>query len=128
MQEIWRTTVPKALDGVVKGLKKHIEKGGALPPPEQLRNLKAGSFPMSITIEQDEVSGEQMLKAEVTAGRAVWLEEMKRLLESTAKVLCGHEWIALRPHAGSRAEKGKRSICRSVRMFWCIPRSEAQSR
>lgn len=102
MQDMWKTSIPKALDGVVKRLRKYIESGGMLPPRERLQNLKAGSFALSITVEVDPASGEQTLKAEVAAGRGAWVEEMRRLLESTAKVLCTHKWVALRPHPGCK--------------------------
>ncbi|MEA2692214.1 MAG: hypothetical protein QOJ16_1601 [Acidobacteriota bacterium] len=98
----WETELPALLDRTLKDAVRLHEKakasGKTLVQPPSAPNRD--SFPLRVTTEIE--PGEEMgkLKAEIVAGRALWLHRMPELLTKTANVLHQHRWTILAPPRG----------------------------
>jgi hypothetical protein len=98
----WETELPALLDRTLKDAVRLHEKakasGKTLVQPPSAPNRD--SFPLRVTTEIE--PGEEMgkLKAEIVAGRALWLHHMPELLTKTANVLHQHRWTILAPPRG----------------------------
>jgi Protein of unknown function (DUF4238) len=96
----WSSTLPALLDEVVRESVQRLElakKAGTLL--SAARN-DGNSIPLRISTEVDPEKEFGTLKAELIAGRELWLYSIKRLLTDTANVLLQHRWSIVKPPKG----------------------------
>lgn len=99
----WETEIPELLNRtMVRAIRKAEEAKAAgktiviRSPPEN-----RGDFPLRISTEAKPDEDVVLIKAEIIAGRALWLSSMARLLTKTARALHRHKWTILSPPKGS---------------------------
>ena len=94
MKERWERDLPDLLNSVLERSVRDLERGRAKtvmdddPPFENPKGI------FNVVIEPPEVpeSDQGSIRAEVTVGRALWLEGIKRLLTHVAHRLSTHKW------------------------------------
>lgn len=92
----WQAELPLVLEETLREsarkLEAAIEAGTELPRAE---SNGSGGFPLHVTkaLKPGEEKGE--LRAEIVAGRGLWLWQIKYLLTRTAAVLLQHRWTVL---------------------------------
>lgn len=92
----WQTDLPQLLDKTLREsaqkLEAAIEAGTELPRAE---TSDPETFPLHVTrtLKPGHEMGE--LRAEIVAGRGLWLWQIKHLLTKTAAVLLQHRWTVL---------------------------------
>ena len=98
MRERWSRDLPGLMNQVLERGVRDLKRGKLKErrPDAGLENPR-GIF--DVRIEHPEVPGDDqaIIHAEVTIGRALWLEGMKRLLTSTAGILERHHWSIAEP-------------------------------
>jgi len=100
--ERWREDLPgliqRTLAESVERIQQASREGTALPvQPVSPSGDTSGSVDVTI---QREKNGSSKIYASVTTGRAMWVQEMRRLLDGIAKGLEEHKWSIARPAPG----------------------------
>lgn len=100
----WENTLPNLLENTLKAsvneIEAHMAKG------ETIKNIDADSSQtfrkaLKIQITPDSESRGSFISAEITVGRALWLDSQRLLLTKTAKALLNHKWSIVEPAAGN---------------------------
>jgi hypothetical protein len=102
--ERWQRELPKLLDGVLKrtihALEEHHRDGKPLPEVSQDSGLFDDVLEVSITRNAEPEKNLAEIRAGVVAGRKLWIQSQRYLLENTAKVLLKHKWSIVEPADG----------------------------
>lgn len=102
--ERWQKTLPKlledSLNNTVRMLEEHHRDGKALPKVFEESNLFANVFDVSISRDAIPEKNLSEIRAEVVAGRRLWIQSQRHLLENTSKVLLKHKWSIVEPADG----------------------------
>lgn len=97
----WEKTIPEmisdSLERAVKKVENARRRGKRLP---EAQRRETDRVPLRISYEPATDSNLVLLRAEVTAGRQLWLHNMRGLLTRTARALVRHTWSVLRPSQG----------------------------
>jgi len=102
--ERWTKELPKLLENTlnnaVKTLEEHFREGKPLPKDTATPQFFSQIFDISITpnVIPEKKMGE--IRAEVVAGRKLWLESQRLLLTKTSQVLLKHKWSIVEPASG----------------------------
>ena len=98
----WEKQVPELLDSTLNETIERLHaakaKGQPLVPPPDNKPNEFGRM-VRVTIERNIVGkpGDSLIRAEVQAGRQLWIATMRHLLKNTAAILCRHRWSVAEP-------------------------------
>jgi hypothetical protein len=98
----WDQEIPdvleKSLRGAIDALQRARAEGISLVCTTQ-PNAFSESFRVHIETESQSTpgSGQALIRAEVTAGRSLWIASMRHLLTGVANVLCQQRWSVIEP-------------------------------
>jgi hypothetical protein len=94
MKERWERTLPDLMNNVLANAVRDLKKGSLRPRREGRDAFEnpRGIFNVDIDSSSAHEDDAAFIRAEVTIGRALWLEGMKRLLTRTEGVLGRHTW------------------------------------
>ncbi len=97
MKARWEQELPDLMDSVLKSVVQDLEAGKHREPSPKSYDNPTGIF--NVQIEEPESREDDVghIRAEVTIGRALWLENVKWLLNGTARVLETHHWSVVEP-------------------------------
>jgi Protein of unknown function (DUF4238) len=95
----WKQQIPEMLDRSMRKSIKQLEEAAEqhiVLNQNVERNEFTGLF--KVTIEPPVNSeSEAMIRAEVVAGRRLWIAAMRRLLTGVVETLCSHRWSVAKP-------------------------------
>jgi hypothetical protein len=92
--------IPKMLVRIMRDSIKQVEEAteqGIELSPKLVRNEFNDLLKVTKEPSADPVSDHGMLRAEVVAGRQLWIAKMRHLLTGVAKTLCLHRWSVAEP-------------------------------
>jgi len=97
----WDQQIPAILENTiresVRKLQEAKNQGVRLEPPKD-PNAFSELFRVQIEPPVDPNSEEALIRADVSAGRRLWIATMRHLLTGAAQVLCQHRWSVVEPH------------------------------
>jgi len=90
----WTRTLPGLMNNVLTNAVRDLKQGSLPPRPKGQDGFEnpRGIFNVNIEKPGTPADGTAVIRAEVTIGRALWLEGMRRSLTRTAEVLGRHTW------------------------------------
>lgn len=104
MAERWKSILPDALDKALeKGAKKLediIRNQEVVETETTSNNLFKNLINVQIKQNPNQEEGGSIIEANIVAGRALWIENQKLLLQETSKVLLNHKWSIAKPAKG----------------------------
>lgn len=102
--ERWRKTLPQllqdTLEKFVQELEQKLNDGESPRLHAEYSQFFKNSFNIQINPSSETNEDQGYIKAEVIAGRALWLESQKMLLTKTVKALQKHKWCIIYPAQG----------------------------
>jgi len=97
----WERDLPKMMAATLKRVRRQLARAARLGQQVQARAIPSApaSLPVRVTIARNPDGGGQ-IKAEITAGRELWLHKIRHVLSGIVNVLRTHEWRLMHPHTG----------------------------
>jgi hypothetical protein len=96
----WNSSLPPLLDKVVRESVQRVELEKKAGTFLRAARNDGNSIPFRISTEIDPEKEFGLLKAELIAGRELWLYGIKRVLTDTSSVLLQHRWSIVKPPEG----------------------------
>lgn len=96
----WAATLPSLIEDTVQRSVDELEVAArAGEPLPEVFSPSVDYLPFRVTteVDPDKASGRLLIKAELLAGRALWLYEIRHLVTTTADVLHQHKWTIVSP-------------------------------
>ena len=98
----WNHQVPEILERSIKNAVSRLEqakaRGEVVRQPEFEPNEFSSLLSVSVEPPSDPASDLALARAEVPAGRRLWIAQMRHLLTGVANELCRHRWSVAHPH------------------------------
>jgi len=102
--ERWEKTLPDLLQTTLEKSVRKLEQRGnidvANSSSEGIPGLFDNIFEIETVSSGESETGQGYIRAEITAGRKLWLQSQKLLLTKTITVLKSHKWCIVRPARG----------------------------
>ena len=99
----WKNELPeliqKSLEDAVRRLGEATRSGLPLEVPPPAEEPEPGPQ-VQVEVKPSKTEGTREIHAYITAGRALWVHEIKRLLTGQARRLTEHKWSIARPAVG----------------------------
>ena len=96
----WEQQIPDILDRTIRESIKRLEEAkaqGVVLNHKPKRNEFSDLLKVTIEPPIDPSSDQAMVRAEVPAGRQLWIASMRHLLTGVAETLCRHRWSVAEP-------------------------------
>jgi hypothetical protein len=98
----WARTVPEILRTTMADVEAKVlpavKSGNLNLSPRDHAAIE--HFPMRVTLEKGQ-DGQAVLRAEIVAGRQLWIWHQRHMLSTWADGLARHQWVILHPYPGS---------------------------